>query len=146
GLQPGVAWASPNFYNDFHVSTNDPLFGSEWHLDNTSQNGARNDADADLPEAWASTTGNTAITVAVVDNGVQTDHPDLNIFTNVDEIPGNGIDDDGNGWIDDVHGWDFVDGDNDPNPAVTADNHGTAVAGVAGATGDNGIGVTGAIQ
>ena len=68
---------------------------------------------------------------------------------NVDEIPGNGIDDDANGRVDDVNGWDFHDGDNNPNPTlsgVDGDNHGTAVAGVAGATGNNSTGVTGAAQ
>ncbi|MEO8497952.1 MAG: S8 family serine peptidase, partial [Planctomycetota bacterium] len=59
-------------------------------------------------------------------------------------IPGNGLDDDGNGWPDDVNGWDFYRNDNDPGPAVSTDNHGTAVAGVAGAIGDNSLGVTGA--
>ena len=148
---PAVVWASPNFYQDFRTSSttpNDPLFSSQWHLNNTGQSGARSDADPDLPEAWDTTTGSSDIVVAVLDNGVQTNHPDLsgNIFTNSGEIAGNALDDDGNGWVDDVNGWDFVDSDNDPNPATIYDNHGTAVAGVIAAVGNNGIGVSGVSQ
>ncbi|MEO8497921.1 MAG: hypothetical protein ABI614_22870, partial [Planctomycetota bacterium] len=109
-----VLRSSPNLYQEFELTTNDPLFGNQWHLNNTGQTGARTDADADLPEAWSTTTGNESIVIAVIDSGVQTNHPDLSIFVNTDEIPGNGLDDDGNGWPDDVNGWDFYRNDNDP--------------------------------
>ncbi|GAG01524.1 unnamed protein product, partial [marine sediment metagenome] len=143
---PEVVWAVPNFSHDFRATTDDPLFGDQWHLHNTGQTGAHVDADVDMPEAWAIDTGGRSIVIAVLDDGVQTDHPDLRIFANEDEIADNALDDDGNGWIDDGNGWDFFDGDDDPNPATDFDNHGTAVAGVAAAVGSNAIGVTGAAQ
>ncbi|MDY6912563.1 MAG: S8 family serine peptidase [Chloroflexota bacterium] len=138
---PEVVWTSPNFYADIRASTNDPLYGDQWHLNNTGQTGAQSDADVDAPEAWTTTTGSDEIVIAILDNGVQTSHPDLNdhIFVNTGEIPANGNDDDDNGYEDDVNGWDFADDDNDPNPATQYDNHGTAVAGVAAAEGGRDI-------
>ena len=107
---PDVQWATPNFYTNFQVAAapNDPLFASQWHHNNTGQNNALAGADTRTIDAWDTTIGGSGIVVAVLDNGVQTAHPDLNIFTNTGEIAGNGIDDDGNGFIDDVNGWDFV--------------------------------------
>lgn len=148
---PEVEWATPSFYTNHEVAAapNDPLFGNQWNLENTGQNSALTGADGGLVPAWDVTTGETGIVIAVLDNGVQLNHPDLNIFTNTGEIPGNGLDDDGNGLPDDVTGWNFVPtglGNNNPNPVSTFDNHGTAVAGIVAAIGNNGTGVTGAIQ
>jgi subtilisin family serine protease len=150
-LDPLVAWAVPNGTADFQraVIPNDPLFANQWHLNNTSQLGAQADADSDHEEAWNVTTGNNDIVIAVLDDGVQTTHPDLNIFINPGEIAGNGIDDDNNGWIDDVNGWNFGPsgaGNNNANPTHSDENHGTAVAGVAGARGNNALGVSGSAQ
>ncbi len=138
GRDPEVVWSEPGFYQPI-------IFTAEtvgWNLGPSSSGGAN------VQAAWSSQTGSSDITVAVLDTGVQMDHPDLaaNIFTNTEEIPGNGIDDDRNGYVDDVHGWDFVDGDNDPSPATAYDNHGTAVAGVAAAVGGNNVGISGAAQ
>jgi subtilisin family serine protease len=152
-----VDWATPNFFTDHQIEAvpNDTLFGNQWTMNNTGQTGALNngEGDTDSVQAWDTTTGNAQLVVAVLDNGVQLDHPDLNIFTNTGEIAGNGIDDDGNGFIDDVNGWDFAGDvvavrtpDNNPNPTTANDNHGTAVAGVVGAIGNNGVGIAGSIQ
>ena len=126
-----------------HLSPNDPYFKNQWALENTGQNGGREDADIDGPEAWYISAGNNKIVIAVIDTGIQIDHPDLasNIWTNPGEIPDNGIDDDRNGYIDDVHGWDFKNDDNSVYDGI--DWHGTHVAGIIGAIGNNGIGIAG---
>jgi subtilisin family serine protease len=104
-----------------------------------------NQADLELvgaPAAWDIATGSSNVVVAVIDNGIDADHPDLadNLFTNPFEIPGNDLDDDGNGFVDDVSGWDFHDNDNLPEAATF---HGTAMAGIIGAVGNNAVGITG---
>jgi hypothetical protein len=93
------------------------------------------------PEVWAHGYTGQDVIVAVVDTGVDYNHPDLNanIWVNSDEIAGNGIDDDGNGFVDDVRGWDFVQNDNDP---MDLNRHGTHVAGIIAAE-DNDSGITG---
>ena len=130
---------------------NDPQYSEQWSLNNTGQNGGTTGADIDVEGAWDIETGNQTVVVAVIDSGIDINHPDLygNIWVNSDEIPGNGIDDDGNGYIDDVHGWDFVGNDNDidPGPTSSGDDarefHGTHVAGIVGAVGNDGIGMSG---
>ena len=88
----------------------DPSFFEQWALNNTGQTNGTEDSDIDAPEAWDITTGNPDIVIAVVDTGVDWDHPDLaaNIWTNEDEIAGDSLDNDGNGYTDDIRGWDFV--------------------------------------
>ena len=146
-----VVYAEPNYvYPLASTVPNDPRFLLQWGLHNSGQtvNGVtgRADADIDAPEAWDVARGNAAVTVAVVDTGVADDHPDLipNLWRNPQESGGgretNRTDDDGNGYVDDVLGWDFVDGDNSPRDSF---GHGTFVAGIAGATGNNASGVTG---
>ncbi|MFH0968622.1 MAG: S8 family serine peptidase [Methanobacteriota archaeon] len=124
---------------------NDPRFSEQWDLLNTGQTGGTSGSDISAVPAWAMSTGSSNIVVAVIDTGVDYTHPDLeaNIWTNPGEIPNNGIDDDGNGYVDDIHGWDFINGDNDP---MDDNGHGTHCAGVIGAVGNNGIGISGVNQ
>ncbi len=125
---------------------NDPQFNQQWHHQNTGQNGGTVGADIQTTDAWDITTGgltahNDEIVVCIIE-GANMNHPDLtdNHWINTGEIPGNGIDDDGNGYIDDYVGWNP--GQNNDN--VLNGNHGTSVAGMIGAKGDNGEGVAGA--
>jgi subtilisin-like proprotein convertase family protein len=143
---PSVEWVQPNFYVNFEKNfiPNDPRFNNQWHLRNTGQSGGTVDADADVDLAWnVNQGGSSSIIVSVIDDGVQSTHPDLNVWTNPGEVDGDGFDNDGNGWVDDIHGWNFVTLTNASDP-VGSDAHGTAVAGVAAARGDNGLGVAGA--
>jgi subtilisin family serine protease len=89
------------------------------------------------PEAWAQGFTGQGVTIAVIDDGVDYNHPALrdNIWVNAREIASNGIDDDGNGFVDDNLGWNFVDNNNDPSDR-SFDGHGTHVAGIAAANGD----------
>ena len=115
---------------------NDPSFGSQWHLSQGS------DADIDAPEAWDISTGSPGVAVAVIDSGVDLQHSDMipSLWTNPVEIAGDGIDNDGNGKIDDVRGWNFYGNNNNPDDT---DGHGTAVAGVIAAKGNNGQATSG---
>lgn len=140
--QAGVSIAQPDYRVSIAVTPNDPSFGSLWGLDNTGQSGGTANADIGAPEAWNTSTGTGHTIVAVIDTGVDYNHPDLkaNMWKNSREIPGNGIDDDGNGYRDDVYGYDFA--NNDSNP-MDDNGHGTHVSGTIGAVGDNGTGVAG---
>jgi len=125
---------------------NDPLYqnGSQWGLRNLGQAGGLAGADIDAPGAWEITTGSADVVVAIIDGGIDVSHPDIapNAWRNPGEIPGNGIDDDGNGFIDDVYGWDFR--NRDATVFDQGDNqHGTQVAGIIAARGDNGLGMVG---
>ena len=137
-----VEYAEPNYKLRANVTPNDPQLGDQWALNNTGQDGGTPNADINAPEAWDITTGDTNIIVGVLDSGIDYNHPDLedNIWTNWDEIPNNGIDDDNNGYVDDIHGWDFYNNDNDPMDDFY---HGTHVAGTIGAVSNNGIGIGG---
>lgn len=95
--------------------------------------------------AWNYSQGSADVSIAVIDAAVLITHPDLaaNIWANPNEIPNNGIDDDGNGYVDDVNGYDVSDNDNDPTPPGTSHNHGTLVSGSASAVADNNTGIAG---
>ena len=117
----------------------------QWGLENNGSfdgNATTNDADIDMEMGWGITTGNSNVVVAIIDGGTKLNHSEFigRIWVNSGEIAGNGIDDDGNGSIDDINGWDFVNSDNDPSDDG---GHGTIVAGVIGATGNNGFGFAG---
>ncbi|NMH64029.1 S8 family serine peptidase [Shewanella salipaludis] len=141
----GVRFAEPDvsYYPD-ELPT-DPDFGELWGLHNTGQNGGTPDADLDAPEAWQISRGARSIAVAVIDTGVDYTHPDLaaNMWTNPNEIPGDGMDNDNNGYIDDIHGINAVTNSGDP---MDDHSHGTHVAGTIGASANNGIGVVGVNQ
>jgi len=128
-----TAYASGSLSQTTGGSTtpNDPSYGSLWAMPKIQ-----------APQAWSINTGSRQVIVAVVDTGVDYTHPDLvdNMWTNPNEIPNNGIDDDGNGLVDDVRGWDYYNNDNNP---YDDNSHGTHCAGTIGATGNNGIGVAG---
>ena len=139
---PGVDYAEPNYRIRGLSIPNDPEFDELWGLRNLGSNGGTPDADIDAELAWDQTTGNRDVVVAVLDTGVDYLHPDLNgnIWANVDEVAGNGIDDDGNGFVDDIRGYDFYAGDADP---MDGGSHGTHCAGTIGALGNNNYGVVG---
>ena len=148
-----VRYAEPNFLlrASAHSGTpDDPAFHELWGLENFSQtvNGIPGTADADIDatEAWGVTTGDPGVAVAVIDTGIDYNHPDLaaNVWLNPGETcagcRSDRVDNDGNGYVDDVRGWDFANEDADP---FDDHGHGTHVAGTIGASGDNGIGVAG---
>ena len=138
-----VDYAEPDYR--VHIDSpipSDPEFNKLWGLHNTGQTYGKIDADIDALEAWTVTTGDTNTVVAVIDTGVDYNHPDLaaNIWTNPGEIAGNGIDDDDNGYVDDIHG---IDADNNDSDPMDDHGHGTHCAGTIGAVGNNGVGVAG---
>lgn len=126
------------------TTPDDPYFSEQWALENTGQNGGTLDADIDATEAWDENTGGVTVfgdtlVIAIVDGGFDIYHEDLNYFKNEHEIPGNGVDDDQNGYIDDYDGWNAYSGTGN----ITQNNHGTHVAGITAARGNNQIGVSG---
>ncbi len=120
------------------VFPNDPGFNKQWALNNngTFSPTAKINADINMPEAWSVQQGSETITVAILDTGIKTDHPQFQnrFWSNPDETPENGIDDDHNGYIDDTHGWNFT---NDTHTLTDDAGHGTHVAGIIGANGND---------
>jgi len=145
-LEPPPTNPTPPDDNDDPPSdTIDPRYPEQWALNNEGQTGGTADADINAPEMWATITGDRNVIVAVIDTGINYNHPDLrnNIWTNPGEIPDNGIDDDGNGVIDDVHGFNALDNSGDP---MDDHGHGSHCAGVIGAEGQNRYGGRGVMQ
>jgi subtilisin family serine protease len=154
--QPSVDYAERNYRVHATAVPTDPSFTQLWGLRNTGQNvngvSGTPDADIDADEAWNVTTGSSAVTVAVIDTGVDFSHPDLGgsmtsstlMWTNPGEsctgCRTDGVDNDGNGYVDDWRGWDFVNNDNNPTDDY---GHGSHVAGTIGALANNGTGVAG---
>jgi subtilisin family serine protease len=145
----GIVHAQPNFIYKALSFPNDTRFNEQWALNNTGQTGGTPGADIDASKAWDIITDSNII-VAVIDTGVKYYHEDLedNMWINQEEYNGTtGVDDDNNGYIDDIYGYDFCtidDGVTDPDPDDDhIYGHGTHVAGIIGAVGNNGLGVTG---
>lgn len=145
--QPNVLEAQFNHkIKQRDTTPNDPSLGNQWQWINTGASGGVADADVDAEKAWDITTGGLTpagdtIVVCVVDDGTALNHPDLkaNLYKNWGEIPDDGIDNDGNGYVDDFDGWNI----NSLDDAVGGGQHGVNVAGMIGAVGNNGVGVTG---
>ena len=148
--RPKIKAAQFNEAIELRNTPNDEYFEEQWQYFNKGAMQGVTDADIDALKAWDIITGGTTtqgdeIVVAVIDGGVDLNHPDLinNLWTNSNEIPNNQIDDDQNGYIDDYYGWNF----NDSTPDIGNDGyghwHGTPVAGIIGAVGNNYEGVTG---
>ncbi len=125
------AVCEPDIKYTTSLTPNDPRTGELWGMQKI-----------DAPTAWNTTTGSANVVVAVIDTGVDYNHPDLaaNMWRNPGEVAGNNVDDDGNGYVDDIYGIDAA--NNDANP-FDDNGHGTHVAGTIGATGNNGQGVVG---
>lgn len=139
-----VEFAEPDYLVKLQALPNDPEFqnGNQWGLRNTGQNGGGAGSDISGVSAWDTLTSASNVVVAVIDTGVRYTHQDLaaNMWRNPGEIAGNNKDDDGNGFVDDVHGMDAV---NETGNPMDFAGHGTHVAGILGAVGNNGKGVCG---
>jgi subtilisin family serine protease len=132
---PNVLWVQEDHpVTRRETIPNDEMFSRQWSLATNTPGGINATAAWDMGQGGKNTLGHE-IVVAVVDEGVDVTHQNLkeNIWTNAREIAGNGIDDDGNGYVDDIHGWN---GQND-NAEVKAGRHGTHVAGIIGAVGND---------
>jgi len=160
---PNVEYAEPNYiysisdfevgdivYDDTDGETEDQEGSSETssvtiEVDDPLYSSQANIVSTNIDDVWDQyTTGDGSQVIAIIDTGGDYTHPDLeaNTWINTEELNGvEGYDDDGNGYIDDIRGWDFIHEDNVP---LDDNMHGTHVAGIAGAVGNNGIGIAGA--
>ncbi|HEU5077958.1 MAG TPA: S8 family serine peptidase [Opitutaceae bacterium] len=140
-------YVEPNYLRHAMVVPNDPRFGDQWALQNSGQSGGTSGADIKAVSAWDVRSSPGSIIVAVLDSGVRASHEDLaaNLWVNPKETAGNGVDDDGNGYVDDVNGMYSLVATGAANSGDITDKvgHGTSVASVIGAVGNNGKGIAG---
>lgn len=117
---PEVEWCNPDLLapKAKRLVPNDPLYAQQWHLASANANG-----NVDAPTAWDSTTGDSSLIISIIDDGIDTSHPEFS------------------GKI--VDGRDVINNDNDASHVTADDGHGTSCAGVAAAAGNNSIGVAG---
>jgi len=168
---PDIEFIEPNYIYSATQIPNDVSFSQQWALNNDAFNEGTEGVDIAAIEAWAVKSATPTIVVGIIDTGVDWRHPDLidNIWQNLaEDADGDGhvleyddakgmwvfdpgdednIDNDGNGYTDDFIGWNFVDNNNNPLAYQTNEGelqaHGTHVAGILGASGNNGIGIAG---
>jgi outer membrane protein assembly factor BamB/subtilisin family serine protease len=140
-------YAEPDYIKVPLAVPNDPRFGEQWGLRNTGQSQGTPGADIKATTGWDVRSSAPEVIVAVLDTGIRYTHEDLadTMWRNPGEVAGNGIDDDGNGYIDDVHGINSLVAKGSAGSGNPDDDqgHGTSVAGVIGAVGNNGKGVAG---
>ena len=152
---PSVMYAEPNYIRKpLDNIPNDTYFHDLWNMHNIGQpilfpfpplTGAKTAIPGDdihALEAWGITTGSSSVVIGLIDTGIDVNHEDLaaNVYRNDADCFNDGIDHDGNGYVNDCNGWNALDGNNDLTDII---DHGTHVAGILGAVGNNGIGVTG---
>lgn len=152
---PTVMYAEPNYIRQpLDNIPNDTYFHDLWNMHNVGQpilfpyapaTGPKTAVPGDdihALEAWGITTGSSSVVIGLIDTGIDVNHEDLaaNIYRNGADCFSDGIDHDGNGYVNDCNGWNALDGNNDLTDIV---DHGTHVAGIMGAVGNNGVGVTG---
>lgn len=127
---PRVLYAEPDYIAEAALVPNDTHYASQWGLEKIN-----------APAAWDSTTGSAEVIIAVIDSGIDPEHPDLagKLWTNPGETA-NAIDDDSNGKLNDLHGWNFLGANND---LTDTNGHGTQVTGVIAAASNNGQGIAG---
>jgi RHS repeat-associated protein len=131
-MDPQVEFAEPNFLiSKDDLNPNDPQFDRQWALRNIGQEGGQFGSDIKVTSAWETTTGSSNTVIAVIDSGIDFTHPELktNRWTNPHPSLNR-----------DVHGWDYVD---DTNEIKDEHGHGTAIAGIIAAQGNNGLGISG---
>ena len=137
-LDPAVELAEPNFIikhdqvsSGNEIAPNDNQFAEQWALRNTGQNGGQYGSDINTTTAWQTTTGLHSTVIAIIDSGIDFTHPDLSNNQWNNPTPGAEAD---------LHGWDYI---TDSNVIKDEQGHGTAIAGIIAAQGNNGIGTSG---